>query len=250
MHMSGRMGDLESGVNIDFKKLSPNISSEISQDMSLFMELLASPYKSLLMHPLCEAFLDLKWTQVKNVHLLAVLATHFVYSVFYTIYCLLVFGSICKLSDNSTVAPSLSPFRDTQNSNFSMFMSVPCHQKCNTSACYEEGEEYVWHLQFVVAKIAWLCLVIFSIFYICNESLRLYKAPKHYFLKLDSYVDIILIVSFPMISFHCNPFYPEQLSLQLWQWHMAAIGCLLTWIQMMFLVGKLPRMGKYIQMFR
>ena len=236
MHMSGRMGDLESGVNIDFKKLSPNISSEISQDMSLFMELLASPYKSLLMHPLCEAFLDLKWTQVKNVHLLAVLATHFVYSVFYTIYCLLVFGSICKISKNNTITPSMSPFRDTENSNFSLFNFVPCPMP------------YDWHM--VVAQIAWLCLLIFSIFYICNESLRLYKAPKQYFLKLDSYVDIILIISFPMISFHSNPFTKDRPSMQLWQWHMASIGCLLTWIQMMFLVGKLPRMGKYIQMFR
>jgi len=39
-------------------------------------------------------------------------------------------------------------------------------------------------------------------------------------------------------------------SFSLWQFHVASVGCFLTWLQMMFYIGKLPRFGKYVQMFR
>ena len=59
----------------------------------------------------------------------------------------------------------------------------------------------------------------------------------------------LFIFSFPLISFHQDPFV-EVFSMKLWQFHMAAAGSFLSWLQMMFLIGKLPKFGKYVQMFR
>lgn len=33
-----------------------------------------------------------------------------------------------------------------------------------------------------------------------------------------------------------------------WQFHAAGVGVLITWILQMFLIGKVPRFGKYVQM--
>ena len=43
---------------------------------------------------------------------------------------------------------------------------------------------------------------------------------------------------------------PEQVgTLQRWQYHLASLTCFLLWTEMLFLVGKLPRFGLYVQMF-
>ena len=90
---------------------------------------------------------------------------------------------------------------------------------------------------------------MFTLMYVVNESIKIFTNLKDYFSKWDSYIDLILIFSFPLISFHQNPF-EEVFSMTLWQFHMAAAGSFLSWLQMMFLIGKLPKFGKYVQMFR
>merc|ERR1719310_1602428 len=79
--------------------------------------------------------------------------------------------------------------------------------------------------------------------------MKLYTAPRLYFMKWDTYIDLSLIASFLLITFHEDPF-QEEFSMSLWQYHVASVGCFLTWLQMMFYIGKLPRFGKYVQMFR
>ena len=239
INKSGHMAEIDTEVRVDFAMLSRNVTPSQKQDMSIFLELLDSPYKSLLMHPLSKAFLHLQWSQVKHVHLFTILMTHFVFSIVYSIYSMLVFGAICKpTNDATTVNFTKSTYIDTKSPDFSFFMKVKCHS----------SKEDNFYTEVLAAQFVWVCLVVFTFVYIGNEGLKLYKAPKQYLLKFDSYVDIFLCVSSPLISFHGNPF--NNFSMNLWQWHLASLGCLLTWIQMMFLVGKLPRFGKYIQMFR
>ena len=62
-------------------------------------------------------------------------------------------------------------------------------------------------------------------------------------------LDLFLILSFFMISFHQNPF-NDSVNLMRIQFHFAALGCFLTWLQVMFYIGKLPKIGKYVQMFK
>ena len=40
-----------------------------------------------------------------------------------------------------------------------------------------------------------------------------------------------------------------NLSLERWQYHLAAFTCMLLWLEMLMLVGKIPKFGKYIHMF-
>ena len=236
------MSDMNSKVKIDFNNLSPNIHSLQKQDISIFLELMKGSYKTLLKHPLSEAFLHLKWKQIKYLHLIMIIVNHFIYSTVYTIYSLLVFGTICKPETNQTmVGGNLFNWSDAdgiRNISRNWSISIPCH---NT-------QDYYSHI--VTARIAWVSLIIFTVIYVTNESVKIITTPKLYFKKWDSYIDLLLIISFLLISFHSNPFTENPITMSLWQWHMAAIGCFFTWLQMMFLIGKLPRFGKYVQMFR
>ena len=113
LKLEGGMTDMNSKVKIDFNKLSPNIYSLQKQDISIFLELMKSPYKTLLKHPLSEAFLHLKWKQIKYIHLILIIITHFIYSTVYTVYALLVFGTICEPDTNTTIGGVVLDWADT-----------------------------------------------------------------------------------------------------------------------------------------
>ena len=227
--------ELNSKVRLDFHKLSPNINSTDTrqrQDISIFIELLESPHSYLLKHPLSEAFLHLKWNQIKYMHILMIVFTHFIYSVVYTIYGLTVFGSLCRPSD--------SDYDDLLKLRWNLTSPVDCSEK-------KGDPSYQNYLN--VARVSWIFLIIFTAIYVGNESTKIFSCPRIYFRKWDSYIDLSLIISFLLISFHQDPF-AEHISMRLWQFHVAAIGCFLSWLQMMFYIGKLPKLGKYVQMFR
>ena len=249
LKLEGASTDLNSKVKLDFNKLSTNINSLQYQDISIFLELMKSPYKSLLKHPLSEAFLFLKWKQIKYLHLFMIIISHFIYSVVYTTYALLVFGSICELKNNETL-------NITQNQNLKFNWSsqdtidsikwqgnlkIPCSTN-NTNVPDLQAK-------LLVARVSWCFLIVFTVIYLVNESFKIVQNWKLYFKNRDSYIDLLLIVSFMFITFYENPF-KETFHMSLWQWHLAAYGCFLTWLQMMFYIGKLPRFGKYVQMFR
>ena len=213
LKLESASSEMSAKVKMDFNKLSPNINSLHRQDIQIFMELMKSSYHSLLKHPLSQAFLYLKWNQIKYLYLFFSIFCHFVYSTVYTIYALIIFGTLCK--------PVVS------SEHVSLTSYVPC-----------KTQESQHLLNFAIA--AWICLIFFTAFYLFR--LRYFRYP-------DSYIDIFLIISFFLISFHEDPF-QESHQVSLWQFHIAAIGCFLTWLQMMFYIGRLPKFGKYVQMFR
>ena len=110
-------------------------------------------------------------------------------------------------------------------------------------------DERVSRAEVWIARLAWLFLILFTFIYVVNEGIKILTTSRSYFRRWDSYIDLVLIFSFFLISFHSDPF-QDKVFLSLWQFHVAAIGCFLTWLQMMFYIGKLPRFGKYVQMFR
>ena len=243
LKLEGGMTDLNSKVKLDFNKLSSSINSLQYQDISIFLELMKSPYKSLLKHPLSEAFLFLKWKQIKYLHLFMIIVTHFIYSVVYTTYALLLFGSICEpttgdILGNNTVF-NWSTESSIDDLKWHGSLTIPCHNKDNPD----------FQNKLNVTIVSWGFLILFTTIYLMNESVKMFQNPKLYFRNLDSYIDLSLIISFLFITFYEYPL-NDKFEMYLWQWHLSAIGCFLTWLQMMFYIGKLPRFGKYVQMFR
>ena len=58
---------------------------------------------------------------------------------------------------------------------------------------------------------------------------------------------MLVIATFPLITLHMLPS-TEDVWIMRWQYHMAAIGILLTWTLNMIYISKNPVLGNYIQM--
>ena len=66
----------------------------------------------------------------------------------------------------------------------------------------------------------------------------------------DGYRNLLIIISIVLVVHKGYPGSRTDLSLQRWQYHVASITCLLLWVEMLMLVGKIPKFGKYIHMFK
>ena len=96
---------------------------------------------------------------------------------------------------------------------------------------------------------AWIILVISICIYLGREAVSLYILKHQYFCKWDGYRNLLIIISIVLVVHKGYPT-DSDLSLQRWQYHVASIACLLLWLEMLVLVGKIPRFGKYIHMFK
>ena len=52
-----------------------------------------------------QAFLYLKWNQVKYLYIVFIVSTHFIFSVVFTLYALLVYSSLCQPVDDVPKEP-------------------------------------------------------------------------------------------------------------------------------------------------
>jgi ABC-type multidrug transport system fused ATPase/permease subunit len=165
--------------------------------------------------------------QVKWLYYILILFSHLIYAITYSIYVVLVFNSVCKPHEDDLK-------RFTWNNR--MFF---------VSKCDFEGRRTATNF----ALTAWIFLILFNIMYLMKETTKLLHLRGRYFKEWESVLNLLTIITFPMISFHSNPFvYVEPPTFVGWQYHAAGIGVLITWILQMFLIGKVPRFGKYVQM--
>ncbi|CAB4057153.1 unnamed protein product [Lepeophtheirus salmonis] len=123
IHMENPESDINCKIKMDFKTLIP-CSNSLQGEVSLFTELLniqgGDNHRNLakiLLHPLAEAFLHIKWNQIKWLYYIFILFSHFIYSVTYSLYAILVYKSLCSPKDNWKEGIFLSHECSFDNSN-------------------------------------------------------------------------------------------------------------------------------------
>ena len=126
---------------------------------------------------------------------------------------------------------------------------IPCNN--NKTLLNKNEKEDQRPLLFSVCA-AWIILVISICIYLGREAVSFYILKHQYFCKWDGYRNLLIIISIVLVVHKGYPMEMEwgHLSLQRWQYHVASIACLFIWLEMLVLVGKIPRFGKYIHMFR
>jgi len=219
----------DASINLDFTKLLDRRKfNNDTNDMTLFLDLVGSQFKEYVEHPLCQAFLYLKFYQVKWFFIVFVLASHLIFSVVYSTYAGILFVYLCAQDE-----------KDTRDERWNLTSALECNIS-NT-----ERNKHIVN----VAAAAWAFLIISTFLYFLREVTKFISNKKNYFLRLDAYINIFIIVSVFLI---CHQGQPQLTNYKLkrWQFHVAVFSCLLLWVEMTFLVGKLPRFGKYVQMFR
>ena len=105
------------------------------------------------------------------------------------------------------------------------------------------------HDQKYTAFTAWVVLILCFLIYIIREMFSLFILQQKYFSKLETYRHLTTLASTFSVLYKGSP-REENLMLQRWQYHVAGYTCLLLWLEMLLLVGKIPKFGKYIHMFK
>ena len=106
---------------------------------------------------------------------------------------------------------------------------------------------------FSAAMVSWVLMWTFTIIYIFYECTKVFHMRSKYFKELESWLHLVTFISFPLISFHNNPFnwtstkVPE---LRWWQYHINGFAIFCTWVLQMLIVGKIPRFGIYVEIFK
>jgi len=107
---------------------------------------------------------QLKWSQIKYLYFAMLLATHFIYSVIYSTYSILVFKNLCipELEDNETEVVC----------NFTVHSVVE-----NDVVVYKDSHH---ESEIVCAQLAWGFLVVFTIVYMLKEITKLMYQRRRY----------------------------------------------------------------------
>ena len=203
--------------------------------MAFFFGLINSPFKTALEHPLLWAFLNMKLVQVKRFYYFTILC-HLVYSLLLSLYCGAVFNRICPAEGQKDI-----------EQRWDMFSTINCNlDKANST----------WRM---VVITSWILLLISIVIYTMKELVKMTTRPRSYFYyskgdvyrNMDSYRNLaIIVLSMLSVSQGQMMFGFDEYEMPRWTYYSASCACFTTWWEMMFMVGKIPKFGKYVHMFR
>jgi hypothetical protein len=234
-------GQKNDGIaRLDFRKLfTTRWKDQTSHfgDMEFFFGIINSPFKTKLEHPLLWAFLNMKLVQVKKFYYFMILC-HLVFSFVLSIYCGLVFSRLCPPGEEANLE---------KRWEFTSTIS------CNLENISEGRKTAIFS--------CWIFLLVSLLIYSMRELMRMTTRPLTYFFWLkrggkrggaDCYRNIAIIVFSALAVSRPIHLVPRAVELLVprWTYYAASIACFFSWWEMMFMVGKIPKFGKYVHMFR
>ena len=206
--------------------------------LRIFMQVISYEIKSYFIK---KGYLHLKWLQIKWYYYF-LLFCHLIYSVTYSLYAVLIYKTLC-------------PTTRELPANQSSISSVT---ECVLRFYGEQKDETY------IAVLCWILLVLFTILHIIVTVTKIIHYQKRSIADKEIILNTLIIISFFLITFHSNPLYhtedvpcldenlpcfASKITLGRYQYHAAGIGVALTWLMQMYFLAKVPRFGKYIEMF-
>ena len=207
--------------------------------------------KDILEHPLCQAFLHIKWQKIRK-YFIARILFYFIFVLFLTLYVFVAFVICsCEYSDkqNTTseiVAGLANGILQTLKPNDSvMKISHVVSDKyvenvsSNSSNSVFCGENHVQ-----VRDGLWSVVIFFTVIEALRKAYALTGCTKlkKYFFHLDNIVEWFVLISNFIIS--CVYIEPQD-----WQKQLAAFTILFAWVNLLFLIGQTPVLGSYVAMY-
>jgi hypothetical protein len=208
---------------------------------------LREAFERIFLHPTTEAYFFERWSQIKYAYYVIPLFFHFVYSIVYSTYAILVYRVIC--------GASILPL-ENNNLNKTKIKTLEyaktLERNC-TIDYYQDVQQNEEPLNYgMIALVCWILLLFFTALMIMQETCKFlhYRSEnnkKRYFWSLETLGYVLCIVSVVLISFHQDPF-GSVVILQPYQYHTAAIGVFATWFVQMLLMRRIPKVGMFIEM--
>ncbi|KAK9295270.1 hypothetical protein QLX08_010354 [Tetragonisca angustula] len=178
-------------------------------------------YKEILEHPLCQAFLHLKWQKIRKYYVGRL--------VFYLFYVLILTGWVMTALAHNCYNESHGQLDNTQ--------PPLC---ANTT-----GINGFLYRHPALLEVEWYALMVLTILEAFRKltSIPTYPSVRQFFTQTENMVEWCVILSVFATSFiYTGRTYT-------WQSHVGAFAVLCGWSNLMLMIGQLPIFGAYVAMF-
>jgi len=185
-------------------------------EMTFLKTFIDEGQKEILEHPLCQAFLHIKWEKIRKYYIARLM-----------LYVVLV---LCLTGYVFTALYHNCRNEYAQNNH-----------TCNDSSIFPTSTENTP----VGMQIEWYLLTFFTI---CEGVRKICawvgsSSLKRYWCHIGNIIEWFVLISSILISYL---FITESVN---WQSHVAAFAVLFAWVNLMLLFGQLPVFGSYIAMY-
>ncbi|PSN49738.1 hypothetical protein C0J52_13121 [Blattella germanica] len=214
-------------LKLDFRFLLQNCYTGEIGFLKAFVD---AGQKEMLEHPLCEAFLYLKWEKIRKYYIGRLLFCG-LFVLLLTAYVLMALAHNCynvgKAMQNLTSMPKSELQEDTEL----------CQDTSMTAHFLRKNP--------VVTEITWFVLIFFTLCDVVRKLIGFaaYSSLKQYLLQMENTIEWFVIFSVFVVScIYTGRTYT-------WQNHIGAFAVLLGWMNLMVMIGQLPVLGSYVAMY-
>lgn len=93
-------------------------------------------------------------------------------------------------------------------------------------------------------------MLIFTFIYVGKGIVHITHKGWSYFKDFEAWLDIGINIAFLLISFHSDPFSKTGFKVSEWQYHVNGFAVFSTWLMQFLLIGRIPKFGLYIEVFK
>ncbi|XP_019534881.2 transient receptor potential channel pyrexia [Aedes albopictus] len=207
-------------LELDFRSILQHCHPREISYLNTFVD---EGQKEILQHPLCSAFLYIKWGKIRKYYIARLLFC-FTFVLFLTLYVLTALAHNCY------------------NGSKDMIETIQEQELCQKQSILGDmlrNNPFVMEMQ-------WMVLVAITIVEICRKIYGItgYTSFRHYVTQAENAIEWFIIVSVFVISY----IYTKRT--YTWQNHIGAFAVLLGWTNLMLMIGQLPVFGAYVAMYR
>ncbi|KAJ8936619.1 hypothetical protein NQ314_012234 [Rhamnusium bicolor] len=209
----------EVDLRLDFKYI---LQHAHPREISFLNTFIDEGQKELLLHPLCKAFLYLKWGKIRKYYI-ARMFFCFIFILNLSLYILTALAHNC--------------YNQGQNANDVEGLIELCEKNSMLGDMLRDNP--------FVIEMQWFVLVGITCFEIIRKIYGLtgYSTVQQYFSYPENTLEWLVIVSVFVISFiYTGRTYT-------WQNHVGAFAVLFGWTNLMLMIGQLPVFGIYVAMY-
>lgn len=221
LHHHPESSNREVELRLDFRSILQHCHPREISFLNTFVD---EGQKEILLHPLCSAFLYLKWEKIRKYYIVRILFS-FIFVFCLSLYVLTALAHNCYNHGKN--------MNDTDSNN----VFELCEKKSMMGDMLRNNP-FVIEMQWFVLVGITACEVLRKVYGIAG-----YPNVKQYLSHSENVIEWAVVVSVFVISFiYTGRTYN-------WQNHVGAFAVLCGWTNLMLMIGQLPIFGSYVAMY-